>query len=107
MRLILIVISLIFLCQFSLSQEAKFEGKSLQKIDVKQDVKGSIYRDSLGNQVYECKLMVTSEGLLIPEKGSVLDGWLIFPTDVKALTKQDIDDIFLFIKSRDLKNRMH
>jgi hypothetical protein len=51
--------------------------------------------------------MVTSEGLLIPEKGSVLDGWLIFPTDVKALTKQDIDDIFLFIKSRDLKNRMH
>ena len=67
---------------------------------------GRIYTDTAGNRFIECKMLVTTEGTLIPEKGSPLEGYILIPTQRVNLTASDIQDIYIFINYRDLKNRI-
>ena len=105
MKNYLIVIILLFISTICFSQE-KFNDIEIKVVEQNQYPNAILYQDSLGNNYIQVQLMITEQGILIGEKGSPFENWILFPTYCKQFTEQDLKDIFVFIKSRDLKNRI-
>lgn len=83
-----------------------FNDQAIQLIEQNQFPNAKIYTDSIGNQYYEVKLRLTKQGILVPENGTPMEGYILFPTSNKALTEQNLQDIFKFIDYLDLFNRV-
>lgn len=98
-----IIVSLAF--SFA-SDKFTFNGQPISMIEQNQYPNAVIYSDSTGSQVLQVKLLVTKEGILLPENGTPLEGYLLLPTKSTQLTGQNISDIFKFIDYLDLSNRM-
>ena len=101
----LIVIILLFVSTICFSQE-KFNDTEIKVVEQSQYPNAILYQDSSGNSYLTVTMLLTEQGILIGEKGSPFENWILFPTDCKQFTEQDLKDIFVFIKSRDLKNRI-
>lgn len=84
----------------------KFIDTDLKLVEQTQYENAKLYKDDKGNDYLTMTFKVTDEGFLIGDIKTPLENFILFPTDKINLTKQDIEDIFLFIKSRDLKNRI-
>jgi len=83
-----------------------FNGMPLTKIEQDKYPNALIYSDSVGSQVLQVRLLVTPSGILVPENGTPLEGYVLFPTTSTNLTGQNVSDIFKFIDYLDLSNRM-
>ena len=98
---------LLFVTSVSYSQDKdKFNDTTIEIVKQNQYPNAILYQDSSGNSYLTVTMLLTEQGILIGEKGSPFENWILFPTDKIQLKKEDLEDIFTFIKSRDLKNRM-
>ncbi|HAX49697.1 MAG TPA: hypothetical protein DCX92_11995 [Bacteroidetes bacterium] len=88
------------------SGDHSFNGQPITLVEQSQFPNASIYSDSTGSQVLQVKLLVTPSGILLPETGTPLEGYLLLPTKNTNLTASNISDIFTFIDYLDLSNRM-
>ena len=107
MKKLIVLIFLLFVTGLSYSQDKdKFNDTIIEIVEQNQYPNAILYSDTLGNSYINITFQITEQGILIGEKGSPFENWILFPTDCKQFTEQDLKDIFVFIKSRDLKNRM-
>lgn len=107
MKKIIVVLFLLSIVSIVKADETpKFNGKDLKKVEQQQFQNAVVYTDSTGSQYVNATFLITNGGYLIGNAGTPFEKWVLFPTNAVNLTEQDIQDIFLFIKSRDLKNRM-
>lgn len=106
MKKLIILIFILIAVNINAQDSLKFNDTKLTLVE-KQNYKNSkLYVDDKGNNYLNLTLMLTEDGILIGEKQTPLGDWILFPTDKVNLTKQDIEDIFIFLKGRDLKNRI-
>jgi len=106
MKLILVIVLMFIALSVNAEDTLKFNGTKIKLTEQSKYPNAKFYTDESGNQYITATLLVTKEGVLIGESGSPFEKWFMFPTDKINLNVQDIEDIFLFIKSRDLKNRL-
>lgn len=104
-KLILLAVFISLAFSFSSGNDT-FNGQPIRIVEQNQFPTAVIYSDSAGSQVLQVKLLVTKEGILLPESGTPLEGYWLFPTKSTKLTGQNISDIFKFIDYLDLSNRM-
>ena len=105
MKKLIVLIFLLFVTGLSYSQD-KFNNTSIEIVEQNQYPNAILYSDSSGNSYINITFQITDLGILIGEKGSPFENWILFPTSKTKFLSEDIEDIFTFIKSRDLKNRM-
>ena len=107
MKKLIVIIFLLFVTSISYSQDKdKFNDTAIEIVKQNQYSNATLYKDSSGNSYLTVTMLLTEQGILIGEKGSPFENWILFPTDCKNFNVQDLNDIFIFIKSRDLKNRI-
>jgi len=107
MKKLIVLIFLLFVTGLSYSQDKdKFNDTAIEIVEQNQYPNAILYSDSSGNSYLNVTFQITDLGILIGEKGSPFENWILFPTSKTKFLSEDIEDIFTFIKSRDLKNRM-
>lgn len=109
-KIIVISILLIFI-SIGFVGELKFNDIPLIKVEQDKYPNSNIYSDEAKKMmIYELKLMQVSNGMLVPENGTILSDYIILPIEKKKVmrfTEQDYNDIITFINNIDLKNRMY
>lgn len=83
-----------------------FNGQKVVKSDKQPFKNAVIYSDGKGLDVIQVNLAFADGGLLLGQQESPLESFILFPSKSTHLTPQDIKDIFTFIDSADLINRL-
>ena len=107
MKKLIVLMFLLFVTSVSYSQDKeKFNDTVIEVVEQNQYPNAILYQDSSSNSYINVTFMITDLGILIGEKGSPFENWILFPTDCLNFSSKDLEDIFTFIKSRDLKKSM-
>lgn len=106
MKKLIVIVLLFITIQVNAQDKPKFNDTELTLTEQTKFPNAKMYTDKDGNEYLNVTFKVIKEGILIGEKGTPLADWLLFPTNKINLTQKDLEDIFIFINYRDLKNRL-